>query len=252
MYFVFSSSFLEMASSRDEPLEVVTKNADPNFFTAPKKNTMAEREDDNDEEEKTNTPLTTMFSAAKVGDCATLSQTVHSSNVNTVDSEGSTALHYAAQNGHVEATSLLLRTGASVNGVVASSKKKKPTPLHDACLAGATSTVKVLVNANADLLARDNIFQTPLHKAAEGGHPSTMTMLLGALTNQNLLHKGLTATDHNSQTPVMVAEDCLALEERRERMGESVVAAVGETPKWKDCLLLLEQASLCAMPYYYE
>jgi len=234
------------------PWRKVTKLPIRIFSQHQKKNTMAEREDDNDEEEKTNTPLSTMFAAAKVGDCATLSQTVNSSNVNSVDSEGSTALHYAAQNGHVEATSLLLRVGASVNGVVASKKKKPTTPLHCACFAGATSTVKILVDARADLLARDNIFQTPLHKAAEGGHPSTVTMLLGALRDRNLLHKGLTATDHNSQTPVMVAEDCLALEERRERMGESDVAAVGETPKWKDCLLLLEQASICAVPYYYE
>ncbi|MQL76230.1 hypothetical protein Taro_008631, partial [Colocasia esculenta] len=63
------------------------------------------------------------------------------------DSEGRTALHMAAANGHLEIVEYLIRNGVDVNA----SNAENNTPLHWACLNGHIEVVKALILGGADV-----------------------------------------------------------------------------------------------------
>ena len=207
-------------------------------------------------EKKTPLSLST-FSAAELGDCATLAKKVKYENVNNTDYGGYTVLHYTAQYGHAQATSLVLRKGAKVDGAASvtapsddsNSNKaaaKVPTPLHRAAFSGAATTVKLLIDARADLLAVDKSFgdmRTPLHKAAAGGHPQAVRLILTALRDRKLLEQGLAALDNRSLTPLQVAEHNLANKKESYESVRRWDSVAGGPPDWEQCVALLRQAS---------
>jgi hypothetical protein len=88
-------------------------------------------------------------------------------NVNVKDDgDGWTPLHWAALNGHVEITRLLLQNGAEVNA----ESNGGWTPLHWAASQGYIDILHLLVENGADLEAQSNNGGRALHFAAYNGH----------------------------------------------------------------------------------
>ena len=95
-------------------------------------------------------------------------------------------LNDAAKDGDIAKIERLLNKGADPDG-------KKPkgeteggfTPLHFAAVLGHADAIITLLNAGADLNARDQSGNTPLHGAARSGRPEAITALLDAGAHPN-------------------------------------------------------------------
>jgi ankyrin repeat protein len=99
----------------------------------------------------------------------------------TKNSEGFTALHYAAFHGYLEIARLLLAETADVNAKTG----KGATPLHYAVWYGHKETVQLLLSKQADVDVRDGIGRTPLYDAAAIGQIEEVGMLLAAKADVN-------------------------------------------------------------------
>ncbi|XP_049764566.1 serine/threonine-protein phosphatase 6 regulatory ankyrin repeat subunit A-like [Schistocerca cancellata] len=108
---------------------------------------------------------------------------------------GRTALHWAADGGHVAAASCLIGAGAEVD---ARTSQERRTPLHWAAQSGHAGVVRLLVGASADPNARDWRGRTPLHRAAQWGHAVAATELLLAGADRG-------ARDGGGRTPLDLA-----------------------------------------------
>ncbi|MBI2437872.1 MAG: ankyrin repeat domain-containing protein [Lentisphaerae bacterium] len=107
-----------------------------------------------------------------------------------IDSDGSTAVHLAAQFNRLEEAAALLAKGANINAI----NKVGLTPLHLAALAGHSAIVNLLLEHGANLKAQDVFGLTPLHLAAQYGHADTIAMLVnnGAELESKTNTQGLT------------------------------------------------------------
>ena len=72
------------------------------------------------------------------------------SDVHQVNREGETALHLAADNGHVDVAKVLIQNGANPNSVDVDNE----TPLHRAAQCGSFDVVSVLIENGADANVR--------------------------------------------------------------------------------------------------
>lgn len=87
----------------------------------------------------------------------------------------SSALHHAAEKGHIEVVKLLIKRGAIVN--VTNMWEK--TPLHSACNNGHELVVQHLVENGARIEATSNKKRfTPLHLAAQFDHMKIVEYLV--------------------------------------------------------------------------
>jgi hypothetical protein len=82
------------------------------------------------------------------------------------DGYGWTPLHWAAYNGHIEISRLLLQNGAEVNA----RSSNGYTPLHWAASNGHVDILHLLVENGANLEAQSNYGERALHLAARYGH----------------------------------------------------------------------------------
>lgn len=140
---------------------------------------------------------TPVADAAMNGDLPALKSLVtKGADVNAPQSDGMTALHWAAQRGDSTMTALLLRVKAGLNGTTRIGGYQ---PLHVASEAGSATVVKQLLaaGANARALTADGV--TPLHLAAMAGVPASLTALLKAGADVNAVEPGW------NQSPLMLA-----------------------------------------------
>ena len=95
-------------------------------------------------------------------------------DVNHSADDNFTALHVAAQENHAEVVEVLIDAGADIEA----KNEKGSSPLHRACSEGALDTVKLLVKAGAGVRVADNRGETCLMYAVYRGHTETVRTLL--------------------------------------------------------------------------
>jgi uncharacterized protein len=136
--------------------------------------------------------------AARAGDRdAVKSLMKEGADVNAPQGDGMTALHWAAERGDLELTSILVYGGANVAAVT---RIGQYTPLHVAARTGNAAVVKALVTAKADVAAKSSPSGVmPLHLAAASGDLDTITTLLDHKADINALE------NEWGQTPLMFA-----------------------------------------------
>ena len=117
---------------------------------------------------------------------------------NTRDSWGWTPLHATAGFGQLGSVRVLVDAGADLD---AQDSAFGFTPLHAAVEQGQTEVVRLLVDAGADLDARGGVFEyTPLHMAAKLGRTESARLLIEAGAD-------LKALARTGFTPLHVAVD---------------------------------------------
>ena len=113
-------------------------------------------------------------------------------DVNQSDNSGNTPLHHAAMRQHLDVVQLLIDAGADIDAKnVHFYNGRGCTPLHYACAGGELDIVKMLVNAGADVsVADNNPGNTCLTLAAQKGHTETVRYLVG-LNKVNVNYRNL-------------------------------------------------------------
>ena len=133
---------------------------------------------------KNDPDVTEIIGAAAKGDLAKI-RLLLNHNPNLVfgkNSEGFTALHYAAFYGYMEIADLLLTKNADVNAKTG----KGETPLHFAASYGHKDIAELLLSNKANINVRDGIGCTPLYYyAATNGRIEEVRMLLAAKADVN-------------------------------------------------------------------
>ncbi|MGE3276850.1 MAG: ankyrin repeat domain-containing protein [Vicinamibacterales bacterium] len=97
-------------------------------------------------------------------------------DVNGAQGDGMTALHWAAQRGDAELTTMLVYAGADLSAIT---RIGAYTPLHLAARSGNAAVVESLLEGGADATARTSTSAvTPLHLAAAAGNVAVIDALL--------------------------------------------------------------------------
>jgi uncharacterized protein len=133
--------------------------------------------------------------AAKEGDTATIRALLQKkADVNAMDADGTTALHWASYRDNLEAADTLLRAGANANAAT----DLGVTPLWSASENGSSAMARKLLAAGANPNLALLSGETPLMVAARGGYAEVV---------QQLLDKGANPNAHGSrgQTALMWA-----------------------------------------------
>jgi uncharacterized protein len=112
-------------------------------------------------------------------------------DINLTESDGSTALHWAAQRDNLEIAGLLLAAGANARAA----NRYNVTPLFLAATNGNAAIVERLLQAGADPNSTSGEGETALMTASLTGKTDTLKVLLGAGANANTAEpiKGQTA-----------------------------------------------------------
>ena len=150
-------------------------------------------------------------------------------DVDSVDGRGLTPLHWAAAMGQTKAVRELIRKGAT-KSVVAG---EYGTPLHQALLMGHVETVEAMLAEGCPIDAVNNVGATALHFAAEGGHVEVVRKLVGRVCDVN-------AVAANGCTPLHSA----AARGRTETVHELIKLGATKSVVAGNCGTPLHQAAL--------
>ena len=113
-------------------------------------------------------------------------------DTNTKSLDQWTAMHFAANSGHLKIANELINNKIDIEAVSTIER----TPLHMASLKGHTSIAKALITAGANKNAKDFDEATPLHCASENGHVQTLEYLVEAGCDQAIKNEyGYKASD---------------------------------------------------------
>jgi hypothetical protein len=120
---------------------------------------------------------TALMFAAKDGHAGIVNDLLNAgAKLEARDNDGDTALMYAAIDNRVDVASVLLNAGADVNA----KNNKGDTPLLAASLRGRTETVKLLLAAGADASVKNQKGQSAAALAQEEGHAEIVQLLKSA------------------------------------------------------------------------
>jgi Mg2+ and Co2+ transporter CorA len=119
--------------------------------------------------------------------------------INQRDAEGTTALHWAAGEGKLNALRLLLKHGAEIS----SRDYQGETPLFHACLNGHLQTCVELLKHNADPNIQNDRGQTPLHVACLNRQLPVVSFLL----QHPHINTSLNTRDKSGRLPIEVAKE---------------------------------------------
>ena len=104
------------------------------------------------------------------------------------DLDGFAPLHLLAIEGHAELAQYLIENlKADLN---IRHQKSRQTPLHLAAIKNKPHMAKLLLEKNADPLATDSFGWTPLHAAARSGSEQIVSILIGALSPEDVNIQG--------------------------------------------------------------
>ena len=95
-------------------------------------------------------------------------------NINAVDSDNNTPLHWASGNGHHQCIELLLDRGANIDAVDSDNN----TPLHWASINGHHQCVELLLDRGANINAVTTDNYTPLHYASIKAQQQCIELLI--------------------------------------------------------------------------
>jgi len=95
-------------------------------------------------------------------------------DVNAIQTDGSTALHWAVRADDLETADLLIRAGANISAA----NRRGITALDLACVNGSAAMIRKLLDAGANLNATHSDGQTPLMTAARTGNPEAVRVLI--------------------------------------------------------------------------
>ena len=125
-------------------------------------------------------------------------------DVNSRDSSGYTALHYASRNEFFEMVKILIDNGACVDCVT---KAGGDSPLHRSTYIGNLKITEFLIKSGASIELQNNDGQTCLHKAVQQNNKEVVKYLLSVKPNVKNIK------DNKGRTPEMycVNEEILAM-----------------------------------------
>jgi uncharacterized protein len=149
---------------------------------------------DPNSERRTYSPL--MFAAGNGHVEMTRLLLARGATVDHRDHNGDRALLWAARRGHVEIVRMLLAAGAAVQS---DDDPYQRAPLMHAAGYGRVDVVRVLLASGADARRRDHTDDTALHAAAMSGNAEIITMLLAAGGDPNIADRIL------RRTPIQLA-----------------------------------------------
>jgi ankyrin repeat protein len=130
--------------------------------------------------------------AAMAGDTAAVRKLLaQHADVNAVQADGATALHWAVYREDLDTANLLIRAGGNVKVA----NREGVTPLALACMNGNAALVETLLNAGADVNGRLLNGETALMMASRTGNVAAMKVVLdhGADVNAKEALRGTTA-----------------------------------------------------------
>ena len=119
-----------------------------------------------------------VHAAAKSGDTDEVAALLSMDNrlTRSFDADGWSPLHLAAHYGHTALVELLLHNNAPVD--LRSTNQMANTALHAALAGRRAGVVKILLDAGADVNAKQHGGWTPLHAAAASGDRALVDLLL--------------------------------------------------------------------------
>jgi uncharacterized protein len=124
-----------------------------------------------------------VHAAAKSGDTDEVAALLSMDNrlTRTFDTDGWSPLHLAAHYGHAEIVKLLLHNNAAVD--LRSANQLANTALHAALAGRRGEVVRILLDAGADVNAKQHGGWTALHAAAANGDRGLVELLLARGAN---------------------------------------------------------------------
>jgi hypothetical protein len=132
--------------------------------------------------------------------------------INSVDAEGRSALHLAAENNHLDVAQYLIDQAADVNARTFDGR----TPLFHAVAMGHDTMINLLISASASLSYQDSQGWSALHWAVDQGRSSTVRLLL------NYAPQLMNVVASNVGEPILLA---------MQKQDESTLALFGEAIK---------------------